>query len=428
MKIKTAIIFGFIGAVFLYMTQMPLQNAKSNFGSYLSPLGFNSEWIQSSSIDIIVAILALLLLVVPLIIILCKVIQNRLLGGKLMYIPGIILIVIGITWVIVVYLNSAPPSEKEKPRVEKKQNQEVNRKATDFKLLLRGGNVFMHKSRPGITGMALGVQIRNAGRASSIATNWKLYIKELGKAPVLAQLINTPKELPPIVSAVDFSLREEAISKPIEYGDVLEGTLLFYIELPRDNVIKEDTNIELKVDDIHGKTFSAIQNMGDWPIKKIKEEVMESKKPKTLYDYFENDFGLLAVRSSVKLSKPNSNETTAIEYNLHMDTVSNSKFISYYVPPFPSSIKTYENILALINAHIVAFDHVSKKYTIDSHSPGDSSYVYSKNLKFSGKIYIYHAGELTLEQKGEISRQYKGKGLALQLRDQDYATMQNLSK
>jgi|TARA_B100000315_G_scaffold256826_1_gene303768 hypothetical protein len=166
---------------------------------------------------------------------------------------------------------------------------------------------------------------------------------------------------------------------------------------------------------------------GEYKIEE-KKEMAESKKHKTLYNYFENDFGLLAVRSSVKLSKPNSNETTTIEYKLNMDTVSNSKFISYYVPPFPSSIKTYENILALINAHIVAFDHVGKKYTIDSHSPGDSSYDYSKNLKFSGKIYIYHAGELTLEQKGEISRQYKGKGLVLQLRDQDYATMQNLSK
>ncbi len=65
--------------------------------------------------------------------------------------------------------------------------------------------------------------------------------------------------------------------------------------------------------------FAVYQNTAPLPQEEKPKEAIESKKYKTLYDCFKNDFGLLKVCNSVKLSKPNSDEVTTIEYNLHMD-------------------------------------------------------------------------------------------------------------
>lgn len=161
----------------------------------------------------------------------------------------------------------------------------------------------------------------------------------------------------------------------------------------------------------------------------LKSKQTESNKRKTLYDYFKSDFQKFTkMPQSANLSKPDSSEVINVEYNLYSDSESNSKFISYYVPLFHDSSKTYEIILSLIDHHPTAFERKDRIMSIESYTPGDSSSTYSKDLKFSGIIYVYHAGKLLPEHSGEISGQYKNKGLTIILRDQDYALIRNLSK
>lgn len=175
--------------------------------------------------------------------------------------------------------------------------------------------------------------------------------------------------------------------------------------------------------------FAVSRNTVPLPQEEKPKEVVELKKPKTLYDYFKSDFQKFTkMPQSANLSKPDSSEVINVEYNLYSDSESNSKFISYYVPLFHDSSKTYEIILSLIDHHFTAFERKDRIMSIESYTPGDSSSTYSKDLKFSGIIYVYHAGKLLPEHSGEISGQYKNKGLTIILRDQDYALIRNLSK
>jgi hypothetical protein len=142
---------------------------------------------------------------------------------------------------------------------------------TNFKLSLRGGNVFVAGIDPRFTGLVLDVEIRNAGKAS-IATDWKLSITVPGETPISAQLTEPPPHLSlsgehgtVIFSRSDFSLEKEAKSKPIEYGSPpLEGKLLFYVELQEDKLANRDTILELRVSDLAGNVFSTTQRYGDW--------------------------------------------------------------------------------------------------------------------------------------------------------------------
>ncbi len=67
-KAKLAVIGGFFGTMILLMAQISAQDAKSNIGSWLNLFGFNSEWIQSGNIDIIVTVLGVSILIVVIII------------------------------------------------------------------------------------------------------------------------------------------------------------------------------------------------------------------------------------------------------------------------------------------------------------------------------------------------------------------------
>jgi hypothetical protein len=142
---------------------------------------------------------------------------------------------------------------------------------TNFKLSLRGGNVFVAGIDFRLIGLVLDVEIRNAGKAS-IATDWKLLITVPGETPIPAQLTEPPPHLSlsgehgtVTFPKSAFSLEKEAMSKPIEYGSPpLKGKLLFYVELQKDKLANKNTILELSVSDLSGNIFSTTQRYGDW--------------------------------------------------------------------------------------------------------------------------------------------------------------------
>lgn len=157
---------------------------------------------------------------------------------------------------------------------ESKSEEAVKDQPTDFKLSLLGGNIFVADVDSRFTGLVLDVRIRNAGKAS-IATDWKLFITVPNETPILAQLTQPPPHLTLHgdkneeikLFESDFSFEKTIVATPIEYGKIVQGRLLFYVESPKEEIIKKDTVLELKVDDIAGHTFSVTQRMGDWLIR-----------------------------------------------------------------------------------------------------------------------------------------------------------------
>jgi hypothetical protein len=44
----------------------------------------------------------------------------------------------------------------------------------------------------------------------------------------------------------------------------IDGTLLFYIQLPKSIIMMPSTQLELSVADIYGTEYKTTQHMGDW--------------------------------------------------------------------------------------------------------------------------------------------------------------------
>jgi hypothetical protein len=155
--------------------------------------------------------------------------------------------------------------------------------------------------------------------------------------------------------------------------------------------------------------------------------VSKMMKQETLLYFFENDFNTLF--------RPNSNylmgvkcegkeeEMVTIRRIAYEDFASQTVFVGFYIPVTPC---TYA-----LCAHLAGNYHIALELT---KTPGRMEVsmtglqpVNSSELKFSGRVFIYHESPLFEEQKRELFALYKSKGLAVQFRDWKYAAEKNES-
>jgi len=137
----------------------------------------------------------------------------------------------------------------------------------NFAIQIDGGNVFIPDQMPDLTGIALEVLIINSG-SPSIARDWQLSVAPLSGAPKTAQITRIPKSLTlagggntvPLTEAD--SLVESCLDHLLEAGKPRRGTILFYIALPKSNVMQ--SVFELTVKDAKGNLFQARRDMNDW--------------------------------------------------------------------------------------------------------------------------------------------------------------------
>ncbi len=141
-----------------------------------------------------------------------------------------------------------------------------------FTIVARGGNVFIPDQDQGVTGIALEIQVRNAG-LPSIAVDWAMSLVIPGEShPIKAQLTHPPARLTlhgpagtRVLTESDFSLELAASKTPLRVNDPpVQGWLLFYVELPKSKVMNPQTIIEVSANDYMGARFSTRQTMGDW--------------------------------------------------------------------------------------------------------------------------------------------------------------------
>ncbi|MGD0792322.1 MAG: hypothetical protein ABR920_11190 [Terriglobales bacterium] len=139
-------------------------------------------------------------------------------------------------------------------------------KPTNFRLWVPGGNVFVPDQEPTLTGIQLDVRIVNTGDPSR-AMDWKLSVIPPHGSPQIAQLTKIP---PSLVARGDKStahinesesLDEYCLENPL--NDVPhEGKLLFYVRLPKRDVL--ESVLELTVSDLDGHSFLLRKDMKEW--------------------------------------------------------------------------------------------------------------------------------------------------------------------
>lgn len=150
--------------------------------------------------------------------------------------------------------------------------------------------------------------------------------------------------------------------------------------------------------------------------------------PQTVNALFLSDFNyLLKFNNKGELhAKAENGEIVKIKiaYSVYMDFAARSRFMSIYIASSPA---TYHACQQVPNFYQEVLKE-SEEVEVHLKKPGDHATEYSKELTFTGKVYVYHEDDLTLEQLGSLEALYKTKGLLPQFRGQSYAITSWLTK
>jgi hypothetical protein len=106
-------------------------------------------------------------------------------------------------------------------------------------------------------------------------------------------------------------------------------------------------------------------------------------------------------------------QSIQIDSTLYRDAASRTKFMAFYIP---HSALTYNVCVGLADDFKKVMDDMSSNVVIRSKFGSSSSIVEQNELVFSGRIFIFHEAELSLQQRASLDSLYKSKGLGVQFR------------
>jgi len=159
-----------------------------------------------------------------------------------------------------------------------------------------------------------------------------------------------------------------------------------------------------------------------WPYYEAKEHLTDPTKL-TLHDLFMTDFqdGNQTIEDRRTLVSP-SGRAVVVERRVVLDLQGGTKLIQFYIPVWHD---TY-NVCAVISDDHDTLLREADEFTITSKGIGDSTVTSSKDLRFTGRIFIYHETELTAEQIGDLTKIYRSKGVYVQLRSSTYLSFRKM--
>lgn len=150
--------------------------------------------------------------------------------------------------------------------------------------------------------------------------------------------------------------------------------------------------------------------------------------PPTLRKLFDTDFDNFAKFNHDGELHAKSEDGNIIKikiaYSVYMDFASKSRFIGIYIASSPATYHACKELPTFYHEILEEADGIE----VNVQKPGDSSTEHSKELTFTGKIYVYYEDDLTLEQLGSLEALFKSKNLLPQFRGQRYATTLWLSR
>jgi hypothetical protein len=135
----------------------------------------------------------------------------------------------------------------------------------------------------------------------------------------------------------------------------------------------------------------------------------------TLREYFDTDFSkVLNIAKEIKIG--DSNFEQKIIAKVHFDFNSNSKFLSIYISPTEFHAKVCKRILLNIKKILEIGDSVS----VSTNFPGEKL-MDSKNLNFSGRVFLYSDDPISEKNLDVLEGEYKKKNLSMQYRGPNFA-------
>jgi len=153
------------------------------------------------------------------------------------------------------------------------------------------------------------------------------------------------------------------------------------------------------------------------------------EKVKNLQDYFKEDFneryGGVGQDHVITLhdTRTKSDVTATVGYRLIPDYDAHVFFLDFYVPPTPNAYDFCEYLLSDIPGAIPVLQTKLVK-NIERQVAGERG-VELKDLKFSGRVFIYHESPLLTSDQDSLRAIYKKKKMELQMRGPDYLFYRN---
>lgn len=184
---------------------------------------------------------------------------------------------------------------------------------------------------------------------------------------------------------------------------------------------KDTPSNSQKVGDDNSGNVIQIQNSSNvtvnsyGPQRKSPEAKFHISLTTTLRDLYMVDFPMLGLGKRCTITT-NDNKLADIEGYLHMDFIARSRFMSFYVP---KSDAAFETCAVIIQIHQELLTGLEKDFVFEDQPLSEMS-DRSTNLKFSGRIYIYHETDFSLQQQSALDEYASKKGLSIRLRDDAY--------
>jgi hypothetical protein len=117
---------------------------------------------------------------------------------------------------------------------------------------------------------------------------------------------------------------------------------------------------------------------------------------------------------------------------IHEDYTAHSKFVSFYVPHVPdykhNAARAACEYLATNLNHLVDGMHDPEGMKVQSQSAGDATWTSQEQLKFSGAVFIYYEGSLTLMEMADIEKRFLAVSANVKLRGASYASTKSLQE
>jgi hypothetical protein len=151
------------------------------------------------------------------------------------------------------------------------------------------------------------------------------------------------------------------------------------------------------------------------------------EKPPTLGDFFNKDFSnTMKATDDLKLIRQSDNTIIHVKRQVYLDFDAKTEFVGFYVPSTdPFSDETFKICRTLVEAVQPAIENLTKKVEIGGgYKEVDTTL---KDLVFSGRVFLYHEGSLSIPQKADLINAYKSKNYDVQFRGLDYLGDQIIS-
>ncbi len=135
----------------------------------------------------------------------------------------------------------------------------------------------------------------------------------------------------------------------------------------------------------------------------------------TLREYFDTDFSKVLNLANI-LNVNGADFEVEIFVKVHMDFDSNTKYLSVYIPENSS----HQKICKVIMQNLDPLLAIGKSTIVQTKLPGER-HMDSKDLNFSGRLFVYSENEISEAEIDELEKFAKGKNLALQYRSPSFS-------